>query len=91
MRAKAKKAANVADVVKSVAKVKKPKAIIEIDKTGPLVHVTVPEFNGWIKLFVNDIRKGAYKVVDGKVSIQLSGALPNEYRIRAEVLTKPEQ
>lgn len=86
-----KKKVNIADVVKSVAKSKKPTAIIEIDKTGPIVHVTVPEFNGWIKLFVNEIRKGIYKVVEGKVSIQLSGALPNEYRIRAEVLIKPEQ
>lgn len=86
-----KKKVNIADVVKSVAKSKKPAAIIEIDKTGPIVHVTVPEFTGWIKLFLNDVRKGIYKVVDGKVSIQLSGALPNEYRFRAEVLKKPEQ
>lgn len=82
---------NVADVVKSVARPKKPKATIEIDKTGPIVHVTVPEFTGWIKLFLNDKKVNVYKVVDGKVSIQLSGALPNEYRFRAEVLTKKEQ
>ncbi len=81
---------NVADVAKTAAKPKKPIAIIEIDKTGPLVHVTVPEFTGWIKLFLNDKRVGVYHVIDGKVSIQLSGALPNEYRIRAEVLTKKE-
>lgn len=91
MSVKRKKSANIADLVNSVAKGKKPEALIEIDKTGPLVHVTVPEFNGWIKLFVNEVRKGIYKVVEGKVSIQLSGALPNEYRIRAEVLIKPEQ
>jgi hypothetical protein len=69
---------------------KKPVIKIEIDKTGPLVHVTIPEFNGWIKMFMNDrkLGPGVFKVIDGMISIQLSGALPNEYRFRAEVLKK---
>lgn len=80
---------NVANVVKSVAKGKKPTPIIEIDKTGPYVHVTIPEYNGFIHLYMNDKRlPGLYRLVEGKVSIQLSGALPQEYRFRAEVLTK---
>jgi hypothetical protein len=82
-----KKKPNVANVVKSVAK-SKARPIIEIDKTGPLVHVTIAEYEGWIKLFMNEDRLGIYKVKSGKVSIQLSGALPNEYRFRAEVLKK---
>jgi hypothetical protein len=80
------KDSNVADVVKSVAKKVKP--IIEIDKTGPWVHVTIPEYNSWITLFLNDKKIGAYRLSEGKVSIQLSRALPYEYRIRAEVLKK---
>lgn len=78
--------ANVADVIKSVKKKIKP--IIEIDKTGPWVHITIPEYNSWINLFLNDKKVGSYRLEEGKVSIQLSAALPYEYRIRAEVLKK---
>jgi hypothetical protein len=67
---------------------KKPVAIIEIDKTGPIVHVTIPEYNSFIHLYMNDKKVGLYRLDEGKVSIQLSGALPNEYRFRAEVLKK---
>ena len=82
---------NIAEIVKSVAKSKKPAPIIEIDKTGPIVHVTIPEYNGFMHLYLNDKRlPGLYRVVEGKASIQLSGALPREYRFRAEVLTKKE-
>lgn len=84
-----KKKANVADLVKAVAKKpKKPVALIEIDKTGPMVHVTIPEYNSFIHLYLNDRKVGLYTMVEGKVSIQLSGSLPNEYRFRVEMLKK---
>lgn len=81
-----KEQVNATDVVKSVSKKVKP--IIEIDKTGPWVHITIPEYNSWINLFLNDKKVGSYRLEEGKVSIQLSAALPYEYRIRAEVLKK---
>lgn len=82
---------NIADVVQAVAVAsvkKKPVATIELDKTGPYLHITIPEYNGWIKLLMNDKKVNVYKVIDGKISIQLSGPLPREYRFRAEVLKK---
>jgi hypothetical protein len=84
-----KKKINVADVVKAVSKkALKPVALIELDKTGPMVHVTIPEYNSFIHLYLNDRKVGLYKLDEGKVSIQLSGSLPNEYRFRAEMLKK---
>ena len=80
---------NIADVVQTVANArakKKFEPIIELDKTGPYVHITTPEYNSWIYLYMNDERIGTYRLEDGKISIQLSRPLPREYRFRAEVL-----
>lgn len=79
---------NIAEVVKTVAK-SKIKPTFELDRTGPYVHVTYkPDYNSWIKLFLNDERVGVYQMENGKVSIQLPGVLPFEYRIRVEILKK---
>jgi hypothetical protein len=64
------------------------KPAIELDMTGPYLHITIPDFHGWIQLYMNDKKYKVYKVVDGFISIQLSGPLPREYRFRAEVLKK---
>lgn len=82
---------NIAGVVQDVANAgskKKPKVVIELDKTGPYLHITIPEYNSWITLYLNDKKVNVYKLIDGKISIQLSGPLPQEYRFRAEVLKK---
>lgn len=75
----------LSELVQSVAKAK-TLPVIEIDKTGPIVHVSIPGYESWVKLFVNDVRVGIYQLKEGRISIQLSEALPYEYRVRVEVL-----
>lgn len=80
---------NISDVAEAVKpKSKKPQIKVEIDKTGPYVHVTIPEYSSWIALFVNDKKVNVYKLDDGKISIQLPGKLPREYRVEVKVLKK---
>ena len=66
----------------------RPIPTIKIDKTAWLIHVSIAEYNGLIRLFVNDKSAGIFTMKDGEKSIQLPKALPDEYRVRVEVLKK---
>lgn len=83
---------NQENVTEQPKPVKQPKVkfepVFELDKTGPTLHISIPGYDSWINLYINDVRYRAFKIVDGQLSIQLSGPLPQEYRFRAEVLKK---
>jgi hypothetical protein len=71
-----------------VAEVKEDQIKMEIDRTGPYVHVAIPGFEGQIEFRLNGKKYGIYRVREGKCSIQLSGGLPREFRIEAVILKK---